>query len=308
MEIYVGQSDYIYLDLFVTTATGTPTATLIRAGSANLPLTVSLVSPTPAGTVQRWQAYIPLTQTVSAGDFSVTWTAVVGSENITVNQYYEVVTPYVLPEELAATYGWSFNPLDSNYRPREEVAAAERIARYTINSYTRRAFGPVTKSVVAYGQNTDVLVLGEPIVSPTKMYENGELVVTVGGDFTKFGYDIEVTETGSAIRVVSPDFLDLDEYESQRITGTAGKFRAGYRYTVEGVFGTASIPQIVKDCVGMLANDYLCRDATWRNRYINHVQMRDWKFTFEKEAFRGTGNLTVDRLLGDYQTLGIFTV
>jgi len=36
--------------------------------------------------------------------------------------------------------------------------------------------------------------------------------------------------------------------------------------------------------------------------------MRDWKFTFEKEAFRGTGNLIVDNLLKDFRDLGIFVI
>lgn len=306
-EIYTNTSQYVYFDLYNTTADSTPSAQLERTGSASVALSVSAVVSPPSGVTQRWRAYIPIDETDSAGEFNVRWTATVGGEPLIVVDPFEVATPYATPEELASIYGWSFNPVDANYKDRNEVVAAERIARYTINSYTRRSFGPVSKSVVAYGQNTDVLVLPEPIVSVNKLYENGDLVVQPG-DFAKFGFDVEVTETNHAIRVISPDFLDLDESESLRVTGAAGKFRQGYRYTVEGVFGSSRIPQVIKDCAGMLANDYMCRDATWRNRYINHVQMRDWKFNFEKEAFRGTGNLTVDTLLGDYRVLGIFTI
>lgn len=301
-EIYVDTSQYIYFDLYNTTATGTPTAVLKRDGSPDQNLTVSAAT-APTGVTQRWRAYISIDETADPGVFSVTWAAVVGGETITKVDYFEVVTPYVTPEELAAKYNWSFNPSDANYRSRDDVVAAERIARYTINSYTRRTWGPQQKTVSSYGQNTDVLTLTEPIVSISELYENGELVRT-NTDFTKFGYDVEVTETGFGIRTISPDYLDLDEQESLRVTGVAGKFRQGYRYTVKGTFGSSIIPQVINDCTSILANDYLCKDASWRAKYINHVQMRDWKFNFEKEAFRGTGNLIVDRLLSDFRPLG----
>jgi hypothetical protein len=307
-EIYKNTSHYVYFDIYNSVATGTPTAVLKRPGSANSPLSVSLVSPTPAGVTESWKAYIPLSETTIEDEVTIEWGAVVSGETAFKVDYIEIVTPYISPEELAARYNWSFNPVDVNYRPRADVVSAERIARYTINAYTRSYFGNKVKTLDCYGQNADVLVVREPIVSVSKLYQNGKLVVD-GLVFSEFGWALEVTETNHGIRIIDPDYTDISESEAIRITiGGGGVFKQGSRYTVEGVFGYPDVPMKIQDCASMLVNDYMCRDALWRARYINKVEMRDWKFTFEKEAFRGTGNLIVDTLLRDYRDLGIFVI
>lgn len=308
-EIYRNTSHYVYFDIINSTATGTPTATLVRPGSANVSLTVSAVTPVPANVTESWKAYVPLAETTVEDDVWVSWSAVVGGETITKLDSLQIVTPYLTPEEIAARYNWSFNSADANYKPRQDVVDAERIARYTINAYTKRKFGSFAGAVVAYGQNTDTLTLGQPIISIDKLYQNGELVVD-GVDYSKFGYALEITETGTAVRITDPDFTDLSEYESTRVTPLLGgaAFKQGWRYEVTGQFGFTFVPNEVEDAISMLVNDYMCRDALWRARYINKVEMRDWKFTFEKEAFRGTGNLIVDQLLANYRDLGIFVI
>lgn len=309
-EIYKNTSHYVYFDIYNATASGTPTATLVRPGSANSPLSVSLVSPTPTGVTQSWKAYIPLSETTYDDEVSVNWAAVVGGENAVKVDNVEIVTPYISPEELAARYNWSFTSTDPNYKPREDVVSAERIARYTINAYTNKYFNQKVKTVTAYGQNTDSLILGEPVISVTSLSQNGAVVIN-GSDFSAFGWGVEVTETGQGIRIIDPDFNDLEESEVTRIKapGSAGGyFQDGYRYTVTGLFGYNYVPTDVVDATAMLVNDYMCRDAMWRARYINKVEMRDWKFTFEKEAFRGTGNLIVDTLLKRYRNLGFFVI
>jgi hypothetical protein len=307
VELYVGSGGYVNFDLVGTAATGTPTAVLVRPGVADVSLVVTQSTPTPSGLAQRWQAYVPATQTSIQDSVVVEFSAVVSAENITRQVNVNISVPYITPEQVSALYGWSFNPSDTNYRSYEEIANAERIARTIINRFTRKSFGPKTGVVDAYGQNTDVLVLPETIYSFSELYENGMLVATPL-DFAEFGYDIEITSTNKAIRIISPDYYDLAESEALRVTGTTGRFRLGYRYTVVGEFGTAFVPQDIADATGMLINDYMCRDAIWRARYINHVEMRDWKFNFEKEAFRGTGNVIVDQMLSEYRSPGMFII
>jgi hypothetical protein len=307
-EIYKNTSHYVYFDIINSTASGTPTANLVRTNGTTA-LAVSAVSPTPANVTQSWKAYVPLSETTVEDTVQIVWSAVVGGETATKVGTLEIVTPYLTPEELAARYNWSFNSADSNYKPRQDVIDAERIARFIINAYTKKKFGEKIGTVVAYGQNTDTLTLGTPIVSISKMYQNGELVID-GSDFSKFGYGLEITETGVSVRVLDPDFTDIAESESIRVTPLLGgaAFRQGWRYSIEGVFGYQFIPTDIEDATAMLVNDYVCRDALWRARYINKIEMRDWKFTFEKEAFRGTGNLIVDQMLANYRDLGIFVI
>jgi hypothetical protein len=307
-EIYKNTSHYVYFDIYNASATGTPTAVLTRPGSADSPLSVTLVVPTPTGVTQSWKAYIPLSETTVDDQVTVNWAATVGGESAVKVDYVEIITPYISAEELAARYNWSFTPGDANYRDREDVISAERTARYTINAYTNKYFNPIAKQVTAYGQNTDTLVLREPIISVSKLYENGALVID-GVNTSAFGWAVEVTETGQAIRIIDPNFTDLSESENLRVTiGGGGTFKQGFRYVIDGIFGFNYVPTDIVDATSMLVNDYMCRDALWRARYINKVEMRDWKFTYEKEAFRGTGNLIVDNLLKRYRDLGFFII
>ena len=46
--------------------------------------------------------------------------------------------------------------------------------------------------------------------------------------------------------------------------------------------------------------DYFSKDSAWRAKYVNNVQSFDWKFEYNAEAYRGTGNVYVDQILLPY--------
>jgi hypothetical protein len=307
MEVYVNSSDYINFYIIGGNATGTPTATIKRPGAMDIALIVSYITSTDPN-VEIWQAYLPLSETQVQDVFDIYWAAVVGSESTTQINHIEVVTPYVSADDAIARLGW--NPYDTNainYKSYNEVVAAERIARYVIDRYTGKNFGLVSKSIEAYGQQTDSLYLGETIVVFNKLYENGVLVIDRDDPDLKWLYDVEITPTGMALRIVALD-VDILEAEWQYVGNISGAFRNGFRYAVDGLYGYAGVPEKVYEATILLINDYLCKDAVWREKYLNHIEVRDWKFTFGPEAFRGTGNLLADQLLQDFVSTNMVVI
>ena len=307
MELYIHSSDYVNFDIIGGNATGTPTAVLVRPGSLDIHLSVTYASPQPTDG-ERWQAYIPFSETTVQDTFSVVWTAIVESETVSQSNLVEVITPYSTPDDASARFGWDYtDPTSLNYTEYNQVKAAEKISRYTIDLVTKKNFGSVLKTLDAYGEQTDSLVLGEPIISFSKLWENGELVLDAANPDLKWKGNVEITETGTALRLVFPGY-DIAESETKYVGSDTGAFRQGYRYTVEGQFGFTNVPERVYESSLLLIYDYLCKDSAWREKYLNNIALRDWKYQFEPQAYRGTGNLLADQMLSEYLSPGMVVI
>jgi len=299
MELYINSSDYVNFDIIGGNTSGTPLAVLVRPGSLDIHLAVTYAITQPVDG-ERWQAYIPFSQTTVQGTFTVVWTATVGSETVSQSNLVEVISPYSTPDDASSRFGWTYSdPTLLNYKPYNQVKAAEKISRYIIDLVTKKTFGSTFKTLDAYGQQTDSLVLGEPIISFSKLWENSALVLDIANPDLKWIGNVEITETGTALRLVFPGY-DIAESETKYVGSETGAFRQGYRYTVEGQFGFPDIPERVYESSLLLIYDYLCKDSTWREKYLNDIELRDWKYTFEPQAYRGTGNLLADQMLSEY--------
>jgi hypothetical protein len=307
VEIYTGTSGYIDFDIIGASAAYTPAAILRRNNAVDITLTVELADEQPTG-IERWQAYIPLSETTVQDEFYVVWEVTVGVESVERQDHVTVVTPYITPDEAAVRFGWDLeDPLSPTYRDYDEIVVAEKISRFSIDRFTGKSFGVTRKTRDAYGQQTDSLVLGEEILVFEKLYENGELVLDISDPELKWLGNVEITETGSALRLVFPGY-NIAESETKYVGSETGAFRLGYRYTTEGVFGFANVPEKVSESCLMLINDYLCKDSIWREKYLNDIELRDWKYKFEPQAYRGTGNLLVDQMLGDYVSVNMVVI
>jgi hypothetical protein len=226
-----------------------------------------------------------------------------------------------MPIDAANELGFSLSPTSSKYRSEKELLSAERLARYTIEEVTGLSFGKESKTVTAYGQNSDVLVLNEQILSISQIKENGVVVYNPTSNINEFVYTFEPTESGRSIRVAN--YGDIREYEGEPLINIAGgnsetsysstglrasAFKGGSRYEVTGTYGFNSVPGDVQQAAILLINDFLCQESTWRTKYVQQASMSDFKFTFLGEAFSGTGNAIADRILSRYQTLGMVVI
>jgi hypothetical protein len=309
-EIYQDESKFVYFDIVGAAASGLPTATLKRTGSADASLTVATSATIPAGVTERYEAYITLAQTSVPGEFTVVWQATVGGEPASVTQHYEVVVPYATPNQIAARLGWQFyDPSVPGYQNQERIQAAESICRNLINHYTGTNFSPVYKTVMAQGQDADVLSLSERVVSISKIYQNNELIydATIDPAYNYFNLQFSIADSGYGIRISEPDW-DVAEEQQITVIYEYGKFKQDWRYDVEGTYGYPSTPTPIFEAMIMLVNDLMCQDSIYRNKYINGVMVKDWKFSYNALAWVGTGNAIVDDLLSIYKTQPVWVI
>jgi hypothetical protein len=229
---------------------------------------------------------------------------------------YEVITPYFSikeAEELyAGTLGWNWstkkdqngNDLSAAQILQAETYArmAEQYARYLINAYCNQTFGLRQKTVTSYGQQSDVIVFNERLISINKMWENGHLLLDNTSDpvYNELLYPVEITETKYGIRENGSDDMmgrDIDEYEVINPVYINGVFAQGYRYDVDAIVGYYNVPSEVQLAARALVVDFFCKDNAWQQKYINSISASDWRIVFDRIKYKGTGNFFADQVL-----------
>ena len=320
IEILKNTSPTVALNIYSGTLDSDPRVDLFANNAVNQ-LTPTKSPSAPAGTTEQWKVTVPLYATSREQSITVSWSFSIDSVEYIQNFSYDVSTPLIMPIDAAAELGYSLSQTSDKYRSESDLITAERIARYTIEQFVNLSFGSTPKTVVAYGQNTDVLVLNEPIITIERITENGTVVYEPGENINAFVYDFEPTESTRAIRVAN--YGDIREYENEPIVDIASAntdssysstglrsaaFKAGNRYEVYGLYGYQSVPADVKQAAVLLINDFLCQDSTWRTKYVQQASMSDFKFSFFKEAFYGTGNVHADKILSKYQVLDMLVI
>lgn len=242
----------------------------------------------------------------------VIWSYSINGKQTSQEDFYESYTPYATVSDIIDYYGFGTRSSDVNYRSQDEIQAAEFVARMQIENYTGQTFGRKWGDQEIFGNDSDALELVERMLSVEKLYENGILSIdyTANPILNNFGWDIELTTTYRAIRILNNNNQAAIAYDSSFDPTIlyAGRFRAGYRYKVWGEKGWIYVPQDVRRCTVILAGDYLSRDSEWRNKYLNKIQLGDINFQLDSGAFTGTGNVIVDQILDQYRNTGIVII
>lgn len=309
MELYTGQTQNIYLDIYVEDevrlADVNPTVT-IYDGETDVLLTSGYALPED-NDEGKYEFRIIDNHLLTDKLIKAVWTYSVDGNAMSSINYYNVVTPYISLAEVYTKLHIGRNEGEANYIKFHEVAEAERFARFMVQNYTGADFGKKEKNVSAYGQDADVLFLGERIISYTVIKENNKVVIDKTNNINLFSHAVEVTDTNYSLRIISDD--DINEGGKKDIVyPSTGSFYGGYRYDVTGVFGYKSVPEKVQAAVMMLMKDYFGKDNIWRARYVNSVSFGDTDMQFSKLAFRGTGNFYVDKLLDEYKSTNMAVI
>ena len=309
MELYTGQTQDIYLDIYVEdeirVADVNPTVT-IYDGDTDVLLTsgYALHENNDEG---KYAFRIIDNHLLTDKLIKAVWTYSVDGNAMSSINYYTVVTPYISLAEVYTKLHIGRNEGEANYVKFHEVADAERFARFMVQNYTGVDFGKKERSVSAYGQDADVLFLGERIISYTVIKENNKVVIDKINNINLFSHAVEITDTNHSLRIISDD--DINEGGKKDIVyPSTGSFYGGYRYDVTGVFGYKHVPEKVQAAVVMLMKDYFGKDNIWRARYVNSVSFGDTDMQFSKLAFRGTGNFYVDKLLDEYKSTNMAVI
>lgn len=306
IEVYTGSTGTIslitYKDGVPVAPDASPTVSVSNAvnGQHIVTGTPTIVNPNYEG---EYTFDLPDSSTDVDGTLKVEWTYVIDGKSIEETEFVYVVTPYATIDEIVAELGYSSRPEDPNYYPYSQIKSAERAARMMIDNHIGFSLGKKVSDTVSYGSGADVIVTLDKIISIDKVYENDELVIDYSNNYNKFGYDVEITETGYGIRIVpSSPGDDIEEQEIFDYTGlTKGQFRDGYRYEITGVFGWKYIPAEIKQSMFLLVNDLLCNDTLWRTKYVKKIQSGHMSVELSSLSFSGTGNAIVDSLLQKFK-------
>ncbi len=308
IEIYTGSLGTIYLTTYKdgvpVEPDNAPTVVIIDAetGASVTSGTATLIDNDYEG---EYQFVLPTSATSVDRVLKATWTYIISSKTQQEVEYIYVSTPYATVDEIMSELGYSSQSQDSNYFPYDKVKSAERVARMMVNDYLGFELGKYTGTQVAYGDGADVLILPSKMISFTKLTENDRVVIDTDQTYNQFGYDVEITETGYALRIIAQtpgdDISEQEYYDILNIR--SGQFKNGYRYEVTGIIGWNYIPVEIKQSMFLLVNDLLCNDSTWRTKYVKKIDSGQMSVELSSLTFNGTGNAIVDSILQKFKSI-----
>jgi hypothetical protein len=178
----------------------------------------------------------------------------------------------------------------------------ERKVRYLINAYTGNDFKFEYKTVGAYGQNTDLLHLGQRIESFDKITSDDYVIYdsTEEPAIDILGATVAIAPSKFAIKVVA-EGVNITEWVDQNPLQNPSYFGKDSAYLVRGEYGWKAIPEDIKVAVYELINDFICNDSIYRNKGLKSIQNDSFNIQFADGMLNGTGNLYVDSLLSQYK-------
>jgi hypothetical protein len=224
------------------------------------------------------------------GEVAVNWTfSIPGSGSITDRTYYDIVTPLLTKEEVAAIF--SPQPLDD-----AEYIKIEAAVRHVINAHCGQTFGKYIATWKVRGDASNSLELPARLLEALNI--NGDAGANyniIGGGFNLRRYEYAEVNIKADIGVPQPSGVIYDPYSINR-----RKYLGDQIYSIYGIWGYNAVPNTVKEAAKLLVNDYACADANYRDRYLTSMTAADWRIQFNAGAFINTGNVRADQLLEPY--------
>jgi hypothetical protein len=235
---------------------------------------------------------------------------VVEIQSIQVNGYSTdnvdiiIKRPYATYSEISS-YFQNISTGETNVlsgKPQSFVEKLERKARYLINAYTGNDFKFEYKTVGAYGQNTDLLHLGQRIESFDKIIYDDYVIYDSTEEPAVDLLDVAIAIAPSkfSIKVVA-EGVNITEWVDQNPLQNPSYFGKDSAYLVRGEYGWKAVPEDVKIAVYELINDFLCNDSIYRNKGLKSINNDSFNIQFADGMLNGTGNLYVDSLLSQYK-------
>jgi hypothetical protein len=254
-----------------------------------------------------YAVYLPLLYTSGNATLRLVWKYEIDGEEVEYSHDVFIVTPYADIYQASRMLGVSSDPSDPDYKSYKELAAAERYARKKIEHATGQKFYLYNEKFRIVGYGSDSLPLPEKIFRLRKIYMNDVLMIdnTVTPNVNNFGFDVDISETGFALRVNKATQLDNTVYVANgmvppTIHDSYGVFRNNVHYDVEANFGWKKVPDEIELATIELMKDFFSKDTLWKNQYIKNIKTFDWNFEYNSEVFSGTGNAYADKLISDY--------
>ena len=251
---------------------------------------------------------LPYSMTFYDGEFEVEWRYTVEGDEYTRSDLHNVVTP-LFTKEMLVDYSATFSSLEVS-----KFNILERMVRLIIENYTGQSFGFSNQPIHAAGTGFGVLNVNRHVLSISSLNYTGssfqpvvlnrDWKITNGGfSITPFaGYTADSIKVPAYEEIINEGGVIYNPYSSHNVL-----FKHNVSYTVNGEFGWHAVPDAVIQAALILAGEFSCKEATWRDRYITQIRTSDWGYNFHSQAFVGTGSVSADHLLSDYviNTMGM---
>lgn len=223
---------------------------------------------------------IPVTS--ETGVLEVIWSFSLSGNQMTVSEYYSVITPYA-PWEY-------FYGENTNY---QDYLECERVARYVINWYCGQSFDKEYSTYAIEGHGENALTMPKKLIALEDISWLDRDLQEI--NTLKPDHIWELAAGGWIIRQ-QPYNNYIDMVYNRNPTFTRNRI-----YNVTGFWGYNSVPTEVQEAAKILIADLLCQDHKYRDRYLNRIKIDNSSWDVNEKAFAGTGNALVDNLLVDYR-------
>jgi hypothetical protein len=252
-----------------------------------------------------YNVYLPLSYSNRPRKLKLLWEYQVSMNNVSKEHIVFIVQPYTDLSQASMSLGISTDPSDPMYKSFKDLQAAERYARKKIEVHCGQKFYLYDDSFTVYGNDSDTLLLPQKLNDLHEVYANDLLMYDKFASLNNFGYQIDVTVSGFALKLNRAAMLDNITYTANgmvppSIHDYTGVFRQPDQYKIQGRFGWEDVPDEVELACIELMKDYFSQDKTWRHKYLKNIQTFDWQFEYNSEVYSGTGNAYADQLLADY--------
>lgn len=185
----------------------------------------------------------------------------------------------------------------------------EEIARAIIDSIIDEGFYYRKKTLQRVGMGSDYLPLWDDAKKLLKLYENNVLIFDAENpDAYNPKYRISPDKTAitmdvsTEINLAEQKPLIIPQAESDLIDMVYGYhgFPQGFDYTAILEVGYHQVPSDIVRAAELLVDDIACGRMEYFMRHVTEYNTDQFKMKFASEAFEGTGNIIVDKILSKY--------
>lgn len=221
--------------------------------------------------------------------------------------YYSVIRPYVDPTTKATTASEI-----------AEYTKNEEIARAIIDSVITQGFYYQKKVIQTSGLGADYLPVWIDAKKILKVYENNTLVYDSANE-DLYERHFELTADATAIQQYYSGTINRNEGSSIIIPMAASDtsvidyyyrgFPKTFDYEIIVESGYKVVPPDIVRATELLVEDLSCGKLEYYKRYATGYNTDQFRISFDRSMFEGTGNIIVDKILSKHakaiQTLGV---
>lgn len=214
-------------------------------------------------------------------EFAITVNGGTPTVQHTYSEYVDVITPL-----------FTFHDLGGEY-PADKTPELERLVRKVVEAYTGQYFGRKIERIPVEASER-IISFNVPIIEFTGVSDR-YLTHSTTLNPPKMPY--EIINDGFSLMV------DFENYHVKTdSTWVLGQKDKCPTYVIQGTFGYNSVPTEVKEAALLIAGVWGCKQAVWRDRFIQTMRSADWSVGYNQGAFgASTGSVTADQLLAKFQ-------